>query len=169
MQKLKKTRFIQIIGPSGSGKTTLLKKIAIQARENKKGCLFIQQSLEMPIRNIQDSIHVSNHMQTVKNYLIGIGRDKLYEIISSNVSVEKYKFSGGEIQILKLVWTFIYEGIIIADEPYSALDDDTRKKLEKYIFENSKASLIIFTSHRDFSQKCRKINISKCRKLVNHE
>lgn len=160
---INKTKFIQLTGPSGSGKTTLLKKIAQHARSKKKSCLYIEQSLELPLRKITEALHITNHLPTISNYLACIGKSQLSENIKNNVSTQEYKLSGGEIQILKISWALIFKGIIIADEPFSALDEVTRIDVEKYIFENTKAEMIIFTSHRPFTQRCKKIDVRKCR------
>lgn len=162
--------FVSIIGPSGCGKTTLLKiiggltdfssgaltiknntvKVAQQQREF--GFVF-QESILLPWRNVLDNIMLPSEI---------LGRHDSPEM-SNNllklVGLEKFKnfypneLSGGMQQKVALARALSFEpSILLMDEPFGALDEITRDRLNLELLriwkeESSAISSIIFVTH----------------------
>lgn len=162
--------FVSIIGPSGCGKTTLLKiiggltdfsngaltiknntvKIAQQQREF--GFVF-QAPVLLPWRNVLDNIALPSEI---------LGRHDNSEV-SNNllklVGLEKFKnfypneLSGGMQQRVALARALSFEpSILLMDEPFGALDEITRDRLNLELLriwkeEDSVISSIIFVTH----------------------
>lgn len=162
--------FVSIIGPSGCGKTTLLKIIGgltdfsngtltiknntvkIAQRQREFGFVF-QESVLLPWRNVLDNIMLPSEI---------LGRHDNTEISSSLlklVGLEKFKnfypkeLSGGMQQRVALARALSFEpSILLMDEPFGALDEITRDRLNLELLriwkkESSTISSIIFVTH----------------------
>jgi ABC-type Fe3+/spermidine/putrescine transport system ATPase subunit len=141
---------VAILGPSGSGKSTLLKVLAgLQAPdggtvrwqgqdvtfwppERRRFALMFQDFALFPHLNVEDNVAFGLIEQGVPKavarqrarvMLAGMG---LAERHSSPVTV----LSGGEQQRVALARALLSEpGVLLLDEPFSALDADLRQRL----------------------------------------
>ena len=154
-----------IVGKNGSGKSTLLKCIMklvkyhgdIERRRFKIG--YAPENYIMP------------DFMTVEEFLYNIGRIKggnCFEIRESSVdfyrffNLEKYRYktiktlSNGMKQKINLIQALINEPkIILLDEPLTALDFDSEKKLINYLNNLAKNHLVIISTHNPNKFKTR--------------
>ena len=150
--------FISIVGPSGAGKSTLLSIIA--GLEDYKGKIIkdditigymLQKDYLMPYLTILDNCLLGlkinkkctkDNIKRVKDLLIKYGlEDYIYSYPDD--------LSGGQRQRAALIRTLaLNPDILLLDEPFSALDYQTRLNISKdikNIIKNEKKTLIMVT------------------------
>ena len=149
--------FVSFIGPSGCGKTTLLSIIAglieptkgnillndqpIKKVRNRMGYM-LQQDYLFPWKTIEENIFLG--LQTMNNLTEEKrqeGRNLLAQMGLEGVEgMYPRELSGGMRQRVALIRTLITEPkILLLDEPFSALDYQTKLKLEDLIFTTLKS------------------------------
>ena len=158
--KLNKGDFLGIIGPSGSGKSTLLS--IISGLENKTSgsiikddnitfSYMLQEDTLMPFLNILDNCLLGlkikkkcnkDNINKVKNYLEKYGlKEYMYKYPKD--------LSGGQKQRVSLIRALsLSPDILLLDEPFSALDYQTRIRISndvKNILKEENKSMIIVT------------------------
>ncbi len=150
---------ISIVGPSGCGKSTLLGILTgliskshgnILFNGKKKLAYMLQTDSLMPWRTIFENCLIGleiNHKKTSKNITNVENLLKKYGLYEFK---DKYpnSLSGGMRQRVALIRTLaINPDILLLDEPYSALDYQTRLKLSddlyKIIKEEGKTAILI--------------------------
>jgi NitT/TauT family transport system ATP-binding protein len=143
--------FISFLGPSGCGKTTLLSIIAglitptegevivmgkkIHKPDSSIGYMF-QQDYLFPWKTIEENILLGpNIAQSMSEEKREMGIQLLKEMDLSNVEkLYPSQLSGGMRQRVALIRTLIMEPkILLLDEPFSALDYQTKLKLENLV------------------------------------
>lgn len=164
-----------ILGKSGSGKTTLLKTIAgllkpidgsIQYTYSIKDIYMMHQSYtcfdwKTCLGNILITEKIKHHPITPE--VIEMAKQAL-----SDVGLFEYQdhypsqLSGGQRQRLALARTmFARPSVILMDEPLSALDENTRRKMQNLIldnhFETSNTIIMITHSAEEAKYMCDKI------------
>lgn len=149
--------FISFLGPSGCGKTTLLSIIAglmkptsgtvslegKQIKEARKNIGYmLQQDYLFPWKTIEENIllglKISNNIdESKKRYAL----DLLKEMGLKGVEAQFPKqLSGGMRQRVALVRTLATEPkLLLLDEPFSALDYQTKLKLEDLVSQTLKS------------------------------
>ena len=151
-----KGEFISLLGPSGCGKTTLLSIISglieptfgtITLENERVGTnnrhigYMLQQDYLFPWKTIEENIllglKLMNRLdqQTRKTALALLEKMGLYNV------EDKYpaELSGGMRQRVALVRTLATEPkVLLLDEPFSALDFQTKLKLEDLVFNTLK-------------------------------
>lgn len=152
--------FIAIIGPSGCGKSSILNIISdldkdyngkiIVKKDIKIGYMF-QESALFPWLNVYDNCILG---LKVKNLLTNENKEYVNNLLKKyNLFYFKDKYpdelSGGMKQRVALIRTLALKpDILLLDEPFSALDYQTRIKVSKDVFKILKEenkSLIIVT------------------------
>lgn len=150
-----------ITGKNGSGKTTLL-KILLGLNENYKG--FVEWSNEKETLEKETMLYQIAYIPqnpfifdgTVKeNILLDLKEEEeayqkikqkvcLFVEDDKKVSYLQQKLSGGEKQKVELARAF-YSGrnVLIFDEPYSALDQDSFIETEEYLFTDPTKTVIV--------------------------
>jgi len=167
--------FVAISGPSGGGKTTLLRLIA-GLEKPKSGLIKFQEETWLNTENVfslspqkrkmglvfQDYALFPN-MTIEKNlvYALSKGQDKaivseLMKIMELSELAGRYpvNLSGGQQQRVALARALVRKpGLLLLDEPLSALDTAMRSKLQDYILKlhHSFNLTTILVSH-DFSE-----------------
>jgi NitT/TauT family transport system ATP-binding protein len=159
--------FICILGPSGCGKTTLLRIIAgldhptsgvvridgsVIDRPNRKlGMIFQDYSL-YPWRTVNENIAFGLELQgvveeqraaIVRNYLALTG-------LSEFGTSYPYELSGGMRQRIAVVRALAVEpAVLLMDEPFGALDAQTRNKLQHELLDiwGKTKKTILFVTH----------------------
>ncbi len=164
--------FIALTGPSGSGKTTLLRLIAGLTEADESGtivcggqtCLATAQKINLPPQKRPIGIVFQDYAlfpnMTVRRnltYALRPGQAKdiveeLIQIMELEALTDRFPntLSGGQQQRVALARALVNQPrILLLDEPLSALDLETRKRLQDYILQlHKKFNLtIILVSH----------------------
>lgn len=143
--------FISLLGPSGCGKSTLLSMIAglltptvgsvtvnnqVVTSPHPKIGYMLQQDYLFPWKTIQDNITLGlklRNQHSLENVQAAV---KLLKEIGLDHTLTKYpsELSGGMRQRVALVRTLATQPkILLLDEPFSALDYQTKLKLEDLV------------------------------------
>ncbi len=145
--KVEQGEFVNLLGPSGCGKSTLLRIIAglLPANEGTihwdkpvKLSFVFQHFALFPYLNVVDNIVFGLRMQGVEfNEQKRIVHELLSEVGLTDVG-HKYpkELSGGMRQRVGIARALaINPDVLLLDEPFSALDEFTAKKLRKLLVE----------------------------------
>ncbi|MDQ0215779.1 NitT/TauT family transport system ATP-binding protein [Oikeobacillus pervagus] len=154
---IEKGEFISLIGPSGCGKTTLLSivagllsptngKILIEGKNpNQLKSLIgymLQQDYLFPWKSIEENIFLGLKVMNLLNEETKQKAIHLLEVMGLQ-GVEKQsprQLSGGMRQRVALVRTLaVNPKLLLLDEPFSALDYQTKLKLEDLVFTTLKS------------------------------
>ncbi|NFA60767.1 ATP-binding cassette domain-containing protein [Clostridium sporogenes] len=163
---------VALQGTSGSGKTTTLDCIA-GIKKPDKGTININdrvvfsssENIDLPIKDRHIGYLFQNyalfpHMTVEENILFGVKNQKDYDINYINYITEIFKIehlkdrrpnqiSGGEKQRVALARALaVKPNVLMLDEPFSALDKDTKEVVYKEFIEykkNFKISIILVT------------------------
>ena len=159
--------FVCVLGPSGCGKTTLLRMVAgldfatsgdilldgepIRGPNSKVGIVFQEYSL-FPWRNVIDNVAFGLEM-------MGVGReeryqraDKYLELVGLSQFSRSYpsELSGGMRQRVAVARALALDPVVLLmDEPFGALDAQTRNLLQKELLEiwEKTRKTIMFVTH----------------------
>jgi NitT/TauT family transport system ATP-binding protein len=159
--------FVSVLGPSGCGKTTLLRIIAglepatsgsieingeiISGRSQRMGMIFQEYSL-YPWRTIRDNVtfglevggmRKAQAREVAMTYLQLVGLEEFADR-------HPYELSGGMRQRVAVARALAIEPqILLMDEPFGALDAQTRNMLQKELLDiwEKAQKTIIFVTH----------------------
>lgn len=165
--EINRGEFVTIFGPNGSGKTTLLNIIAgldeadsglvyvngRKPKEAKAGFVFQNYNESLfPWRTVMENVTFPLEIFKVdKN-----GQDKIANHLLKEVGLldSKHKFtyelSGGQRQLVSICRAIAYEpDILLMDEPFSALDYSTTRRMELELLRvwQEKKITTLFVSH----------------------
>jgi len=143
-----------LLGSSGSGKTTILRTIAgleqpdsgrvilhgrdvtdLPARERGVGVIFQSYAL-FPKMTVEQNIGYGLRIRRRKRKEIRAAVDRLVELVRLKDHRKKYpaQLSGGQQQRVAIARTLAYQPeVILFDEPFGALDAQTRTHLRREI------------------------------------
>ncbi len=154
--------FISILGPSGSGKSTILRlasklikpssgKISYQRNKPPSIGFVFQDATLMPWRNVLDNIILPLELKGVRR---NISTKKAAEWIKK-VGLEGKEnsfpgeLSGGQKMRVSLARSMVTDcDLLLLDEPFAALDEITRRKLEEdllKIWKREKFTILLVT------------------------
>ncbi len=156
-------QFVSIIGPSGCGKSTILRIIAglesatdgsciIDGEDNSKVGFVFQEYALFPWMTVQQNISFGLEIQGEK---VKKRKDKAQNFIS-RFGLEGFEdsypkeLSGGMKQRVAIARTLINDpSVILMDEPFGALDSQTRTMMQKFLYEiwNESKKTVIFVTH----------------------
>jgi len=154
--EVKEGEFVAIVGKSGSGKSTFLKTLAgfIPFSGSiflpKKISLIFQQYAVFPWLTVSENISFGlENMSNKKQKDILQKHLKLAELEDKK---EKYpaELSGGQIQRVALARSLAPDpDILLMDEPYGALDEYTRGKMQKWLLDiwTTHKKTVLFVTH----------------------
>ena len=163
--KLPKTGFIVIKGENGSGKSTLLNIMGTLDRPTSGVILFNNTNIvnfseadlikyrEEYISFIFQDYNLFENSSVIDNInIIGTTNriDKIVELlkIKSLLNKKVKKLSGGEKQRVAIARCLAKDSkVILADEPTSSLDYETKDLIFKVLKEESQKKLVIMVSH----------------------
>jgi NitT/TauT family transport system ATP-binding protein len=159
--------FLSVLGPSGCGKTTLLRimaglesatsgSIAIDGElitgPNPKVAMIFQEYSLYPWRTVLDNVTFGLELQggereeareRARKYLLMVGLEEF-------IDRYPYELSGGMRQRVAVARALAIEPqILLMDEPFGALDAQTRNNLQKELLEIWKKTqkTIVFVTH----------------------
>ncbi len=150
---IKKNEFVSIVGPSGCGKTTILSLIAglikptsgkievcgktPSTKDDISGYMFQRDNL-LPWRSIEKNIYFGlelKHKNTKKRKDYAISLAEKYGL-KDFLKKHPSELSGGMRQRVALIRTLALKPeLLLLDEPFSALDYQTRLQLCDHVFE----------------------------------
>ena len=160
-------QFVSIIGPTGCGKTTLLRIIA-GLEDASSGDIYIhdakpaepwkqvgfvfQEYALFPWRRVWENIAFGLEMKGIP---LPERRDRAFDLIKRFGLEGSHDFyprelSGGMKQRVALARTMITDpDIILMDEPFGALDSQTRNQMRQFLFDVWRQSkkTILFITH----------------------
>ncbi|WP_217587636.1 ATP-binding cassette domain-containing protein [Lentibacillus saliphilus] len=137
---------VVLFGPSGSGKTTVLNSIAGLVKPDSgrivlnERCLYEKGGLNLAPQHRQigylfQDYALFPHMTVWKNIMYGAKTEALAEKLMRQLGIDHLKtqyplqISGGEKQRVAIARALATEPeLLLLDEPFSALDDETRAK-----------------------------------------
>ena len=170
---IKDGEFIGIIGPSGCGKSTILNIISaldkdyigqITFKDNYTFGYMLQEDALFPWLTVLDNALLGLKLSKKLNHNTEAYVNELLDKYGLNDFKKKYpsSLSGGMKQRLALIRTLaIKPDILLLDEPYSALDYQTRLKVSddvyKIIKEEKKTVLIVTHDIAEAISMCDKI------------
>lgn len=167
--RIKENDFVSIVGPSGCGKSTILRMIMgldnhfkgellfkghkINSISDRIGIVF-QDSRLLPWLSVKDNIRFAIKSPRTNN----VSDNKIDELISL-VGLNDFEaawpkqLSGGMAQRVSLARALVNTpDLLLMDEPFGALDDFTRKKLQSEfsnILSKNKTSVLMVTHNID--------------------
>ncbi len=164
--------FVSIIGPSGCGKTTLLKCVgdlisqtsgqilvdgtpSTEARKARRLAYFFQEDVLLPWRTVMQNVLLPLEIKGEDTSDPEIRREA--EKTIAHVGLEGFEkalpneLSGGMRQRVALARGFVFDPeIYLMDEPFAALDELTRRKMNKFlldIHEDVQKTTLFVTHH----------------------
>ncbi len=159
--KVFKGDFISIVGSSGCGKSTLLHILAnieelssgeIIKKDNIKLGYMLQQDALLPWLNILDNVTIGLRINKSLNKDIESDAIKMLTKYGLEEFIYSYpsNLSGGMRQRVALIRTLIMNpDIILLDEPFSALDYQTRLVLSNNIYDilKNESKTVVMITH----------------------
>ncbi len=144
-----------IMGESGCGKTTLLNTIAGLIKPNKGNIISDKQKIAYVFQDprLFPWLTVMQNITLVSSLPPKEAQEKAMDILRNlglEDSADKYpeELSGGMKQRVSIARALVYDyDILLLDEPFRALDEDTAQKTAKYIFTDAKEKTVIFVTH----------------------
>ncbi|MGC5324991.1 ABC transporter ATP-binding protein [Brevibacillus sp. SYSU BS000544] len=151
--RVEEGEFVCLVGPSGCGKTTLLSLIAgiekptagkvfIDGKEvtgtSRQVGYMLQQDYLFTWRTIEDNVMLGLDIQGIRNKVTEEYASSLLEEMGLTAFRKAYpqQLSGGMRQRVALARTLACQpDVLLLDEPFSALDYQTKLKLEDLIIE----------------------------------
>lgn len=166
---IEKGEFISLLGPSGCGKTTLLRIVAdlikptsglvlidgdtpAKARIQKKYGMVFQSPVLYEWRTVQKNVELPLELMKLNKQERTERAEKMLELVGLKDFAGHYpqQLSGGMQQRVGIARAFaLRPEILLMDEPFSALDEFTREKLNEdllHIWRRTNKT-VIFVTH----------------------
>ncbi len=159
--------FICLLGPSGCGKSTLLNAIAgfasvagdvsvggrsVQGPGVDRGVVFQSSEALFPWLTVRENIEYGARIRGVPKGQRGQASDRYIKMVGLTHASHKYpaELSGGMRQRTQIARVLANEpAVILMDEPFGALDAQTREVLQVELAKISRStgSTIVFVTH----------------------
>lgn len=163
--KVNKGEFVSIIGPSGCGKSTLLNIISGLIKPSSGEILYLNESIDKNLDKLGymfQKDYLFEWLNVMDNIKLGLKIKKIEKEeninrinrLLSNYGLDKFKnhrpseLSGGMKQRVALIRTLaLNPDLLLLDEPFSALDYQTRLKVsddvKKIIKKENKTAIMV--------------------------
>ena len=168
--EIEKGEFVTLLGESGCGKTTLLNiisgliedyegEVCIEGEKTRgkspkeKGLSMVfQDSLLLPNLNVEDNVAFGLKMMGIsKKERLKKSKSVLEELgLGGFEKRHPYDLSGGQKQRVSIARALVMEPrLLLMDEPFSALDEGLRGKLQKLLkkIQKKHKSTVLFVTH----------------------
>ena len=167
--KIKEGEFVTIVGPSGCGKSTLLNIIAGLDRpdlgsifirgavassnpSSTKRIMIFQEGALFPWLNVQDNVEFGLKIARVPKEKIRQIADRYIEMVGLSKFSKSfvYQLSGGMKQRVAIARALAIEPeVLLMDEPFAALDVQTRDSLHEELvgIHKTTGKTILFVTH----------------------
>ena len=146
-----------LMGESGSGKTTILNAISrlikfdgeVDVSQGEKISYVFQEP------RLFDWLTVLENVSLVMDLPKDEAREKakklLYELgLEDSLDLYPTELSGGMKQRVSIARALAFEPtVLLLDEPFRALDADTKQKVASYVFDYMKNKTVIMVTHDD--------------------
>ncbi len=167
---LEEGEFVSILGVSGGGKTTLFNvlsglfkpesgKVSLYGEDitGKPGKIsyMLQKDLLLPFKRVIDNAALPLVIKGKSKKEARLEADKYFKVfgLDGTQMLYPYALSGGMRQRAALLRTYLAsDGVVLLDEPFSALDAITRAKMQQWylgITEDIKLSTLFITHDID--------------------
>ncbi|MFT4287390.1 ABC transporter ATP-binding protein [Nocardioides sp.] len=145
--EVQRGEFVSLVGPSGCGKSTILHIVAglldhtsgsvevvgVPARAGRRDVgIMLQRPVLMPWRSVIDNIMLPAELFKLDRKAARARAEELLELVGLEAFAHKHvwELSGGMQQRASLARVLVAEPeILLMDEPFSALDEFTRERL----------------------------------------
>ncbi len=166
---VQKGEFISLVGPSGCGKTTLLRLIADllepsegivkvagmtprEVRLQQKFGIVFQKGVLFDWRTVKKNVEMPLEIMKWRPDERSARADKMLEMVGLTEFAQHYpqQLSGGMQQRVGIARAFaIRPEILLMDEPFSALDEFTKEKLQQDLLRiwSKDKKTVIFVTH----------------------
>ncbi len=165
--EVRESDFISLLGPSGCGKSTALRLIAdlihptsgaikwhVDKAPGALSVVFQEPSL-MPWATVEDNVWLPLRLQGMSKSAVGVDIDEALDLVGLSNFRDAYprELSGGmkmRVSIARALVT--HPKLILMDEPFAALDEITRFKLNNDLLtlKDKTGSTVVFVTHSVF-------------------
>ena len=146
-----KNGVVAVTGTTGCGKTTLLRLIMGLEKADSgavlgNDCAFapvFQKSRLLPGQTALENILFvtgKSGEQAAVDMLCAVG-------LSGEENTREDELSGGMAQRVALARALVCDGVLVLDEPFKGLDENTKKSILPLITERAKKDLVIMVTH----------------------
>lgn len=156
-----------LMGISGKGKTTLLRILAglekaeqgtiYGLKEQKISMVFQENRLfewENPVKNVAVLTHGKADELEIEAHLKRVGIEEFQKPVS--------QFSGGMKRRTAIVRAmYVQSDLLLLDEPFTGLDEKTKRQVIQYVLEEQRGRTLIFSTHSEEEAKLMKSEIVK--------
>jgi len=153
--------FLSVIGPSGDGKTTLLKILhdldtpdvgTVEWSANPRRAMVFQEALLLPWRTVIENVSFALECQGLSATDVRARASSALDRVGLAAFVDHYphEISGGMMQRVGLARALLVKpDVLLLDEPFSALDVETRQGLQDQLLQiwEAEGFTVIFVSH----------------------
>lgn len=165
--KLTQGQFVVLLGPSGCGKSTILRYIAglqqptsgeilinEKIRTNEAVSMVFQQYSSLPWLSVLENVKLPLKLKGINGKDTAEKAMEMIKVVGLEGHEKKYAqyplLSGGQLQRVAIARSLISNPkIILMDEPFGALDTNTRTKMQVFLAEIwlKYRSTVIFITH----------------------
>ena len=144
-----------LMGESGCGKTTILNVISGLVKPINGSISIDNDRISYVFQEprLYDWLSATDNVALVMDIPKKNARDKAKEILSAlgladSLSLFPFEMSGGMKQRVSIARALAYSpDVLLLDEPFKALDDETRLNTAKYIFSVMNGKTVIMVTH----------------------
>jgi NitT/TauT family transport system ATP-binding protein len=161
------SQFVSLIGPSGCGKSTLLRLIAdltgpttgdvtvagvpaVQARKEHRYGIAFQQAGLFEWRNVRRNVELPMQLLGMPRAQRRARAGEMLELVGLSEFASHYpaQLSGGMQQRVAIARALaVHPPLLLMDEPFGALDEMTRERLQDELLRLCAQTTVVFVTH----------------------